>query len=514
MSDKEGKHRVWGYTYRKAGGRLSEDPAPEMTAMRDEFIPLKGIHLFDKAHAVMLTEQGIISKDDGAKILRALLEMEKEGFEKVREESGGGGHSGEAFLTDKLGSEIGGRLHAGRSSADLIAVAIRIEERDHVLGILEGMLALERSLLSASQRHLETVLPAYTHFQQAQPITLAHYFVSWAYGLTRDFDRFLELFHRVNASPAGSAIVSGSPFPINRERVAELLGFDSVLVNTRDAICGYDHHLELFSKLSILNSTLARFCSDLYIWSSAEFRMVELPDRLCGTSSINPNKKNPQALEQIFSLAASTNGAMNTAFAIDRMPSDAWEIQWRIWSQELWPLLRRTIQGLTLVNSVVTSLDIKAERMAELARSGWICASDLAALLVTAENIPWRVAHQIVGQLVRTCEEKGIGSRDVTTNALNEIAPAHIGRALSLSQEMIDRALDPLQCVKARQLTGGPAPEQVKKQIEECVSNSRGQEARIKEMRESLARADRVLSDAVEALLHRGPSQRGRTLTG
>jgi argininosuccinate lyase len=229
--------------------------------------------------------------------------------------------------------------------------------------------------------------------------------------------------------------------------------------------------------------------------------MVALKDRYCGTSSINPNKKNPQALEQMFNLAASATGAMGMAFAVDRMPSDAWEIQWRVWSHGLWPLLKKTIQGLTLVRGVVSSLEVKRERMARLANSGWICASDLAALLVNAEKLPWRMAHQIVGQLVRTCEERGIGPGGVTTQILNEVA-GRLGRPLSLEQHLIERALDPMRCVKARQSTGGPAPEQVARQIGDCSSTVRWQEAIVTEMRESLARADRRLADAVGAILN------------
>ncbi len=434
-------------------------------------------------------------------MLQALMEMEKEGFESVRDKTGGGGHSGEAYLIERLGVEIGGQLHMGRSSADLLGVAIRVEERDAILEVLEGISSLSRALLQLGKAHLETFLPAYTHFQQAQPMTLAHYLLSWVYSLCRDFDRFLELWKRVNASPAGAAIGFGSAFRINRERVAELLGFESVLQNTRDAIFGYDPHLELFAKIAVLDNTLARFCSDLYIWCSSEFEMVALKDRYCGTSSINPNKKNPQALEQLFNLAASATGAMGTAFAVDRMPSDAWEIQWRVWSQELWPLLKKTIQGLALVSSVVSSLEIMREQMARLATSGWICASDLAALLVNTEKMPWRTAHQIVGQLVRTCEQRGIQPEGVTTQILNEVAGG-IGRPLSLEQTKIEQVLDPMRCVKARQSTGGPAPDQVARQIGDCSSTVRWQEATITGMRESLNRADRRLADAVRAILN------------
>jgi argininosuccinate lyase len=505
----EHREKGWGYFYRNAAGRMAEDPAPEMTAMRDEFIPLGGIHAFDKAHAVMLVEEGIISRETGTRILRALMEMEREGFESVREKTGGGGHSGEAYLIEKCGMEIGGQLHIGRSSADLIGVAVRMEEREAILKILQGISSLCLTLLQAGELHLHTILPLYTHFQQAQPITLAHHLLSWVFSLGRDIDRFLELYERVNASPAGAAIGSGSPFPINRARVAELLGFDSLLQNTRDAVFGYDTQLELFTDVAVLDNTLARLCSDLYIWCSSEFSLVELKDRYCGTSSINPNKKNPQALEQIFSLAASATGAMGTAFAVDRMPSDAWEIQWRVWSQGLWPLLGKTIQALILVESVWSTLEVNRGRMAELAGSGWICASDLAALLVDAGKLPWRVAHQTVGQLVRACGEKGGGPKEVTSRALDEAAMACIGKPLSLSQDLIVQALDPLQCVKARHVTGGPAPEEVKKQIEECLSHSRRWDITTEGKQESLARANRMLQDAIQSILQQQPDEVG-----
>jgi len=501
MSQKPNQN-VWGYFYRSAGGRFTEEPAPEMIAMRDETIPLKGIHMFDKAHTVMLVEQHIISRGDGARILDALSNI-NDNYVKEREEIGGGGHSGEAFLIDKLGQEIGGQLHVGRSSADLIAVAVRIEQRDWILNIMGGIIGLNQTFLQLAQKHRETILPAYTHFHQAQQITFAHYLVSWVYEFERDFDRLFENLGRANASPAGAAIVSGSPFPVNRERVSELLGFDSTIQNTRDAIFGYDHHLELFSALAILNNGLARFCSDLYIWSSFEFDMVELKDRFCGTSSINPHKKNPQALEQILSLAAFATGKMNTAFAVDRIPSESWEIQWRVWSQELWPLLKQTTEALTLLRSVVESLEIKKKRMLELTQTGWSTAADLAAALVKEKSLPWRTAHNIIGKLVQLCIERGISSRDVTSELVSDAAINVLGKKVVLKQASIDEAIDPLMCVKSRQLTGGPAPEQVDKQIQQCSGKVDVDKQTIKSLHKALANANSKLNEAVKSIIER-----------
>jgi argininosuccinate lyase len=496
--NKKSNKNVWGYFYRGVGGRFTEEPAPEMVIMRDETIPFKGIHMFDKAHAVMLIEEGIIPHEDGSRILEALSNIDDH-YVKIRKETGGGGHSGEAYLIKKLGREIGGQLHVGRSSADLIAVAVRIEQRDYLLEIMNGLNDLNHTLLEVARAHTETILPAYTHFHQAQQITFAHYLVSWIYEYERDYDRLIETYKRTNVSPAGAAIVSGSPFAINRERVAELLGFESVIQNTRDAIFGYDHNLELFSVLAIISNGLARFCSDLYIWSSSEFDMVELKDRFCGTSSINPHKKNPQALEQILSLAALATGKMSTAFAVDRMPSESWEIQWRVWSQELWPLLTQTVQALTLLKSMIGSLEIKKKRMLELTQTGWSTAADLAAALVKEKSLPWRSAHNIVGKLVQICIECGINSRDVTTNLVDDAARQVIGEKVGLKQTSIDSALDPIQCVKSRELTGGPAPKQVARQIKHCSNKINSSRKKIKYLQEALITSSKNLDKAVES---------------
>lgn len=497
VKDKDSK--VWGFFYRGAGGRFTEDPAPEMAAMQDETVPLKGIHAFDKAHVIMLIEQGLVTKEDGAAMLQAFLAMEAEGSEAVRHRIGGAGHSGEALLIQKLGMEIGGRLHLGRSSGDLLAVTIRIEERDRILDILRGISILNKTLLGLAENHATTIMPTYTHLQQAQASTLGHYLLSWVHAFSRDSARLQETYRRTNASPAGAAIGTGSPFPINRERVAGLLGFDSVLQNTRDAIFGYDHHLELFSSLAILDSSLARFCSDLYIWSSFEFGMVELHDRFCGTSSINACKKNPQALEQIQGLSALAVGALSTAFAIDRIPSEAWEIEWRVWSQQLWPLMRKTIQALTLMNRVLEGTEFKTGRMADLADAGWITSSDLASALVKERGLPWRIAHQIVAQLVRICIERGITSRRITTGLLDEVAESRTGKRLSLPQDVIDRACNPMECVSLRRLTGGPAPDELARQIEQCWRTVEAQERAVETARAALAGADARLVEAVRA---------------
>jgi argininosuccinate lyase len=282
--------------------------------------------------------------------------------------------------------------------------------------------------------------------------------------------------------------------------VAELLGFDSVIQNTRDAIFGFDHHLELFSTLAILTNGLARFCSDLYIWSSAEFGIVELKDRFCGTSSINPHKKNPQALEQILSLAAFATGKMSTAFAVDRMPSESWEIQWRVWSQELWPLLTQTVQALTLLKNVVETLEIKEKRMLELTQTGWSTAADLAAVLVKEKSLPWRIAHNIIGKLVNNCVEQSISSRAVTTNMVDEAAQQVIGEKIGLEKSSIDAALDPVQCVNARQLTGGPASNQVARQIKLCSNKVERDKKEIKYLKKALVMSSKMLDKAVESI--------------
>ncbi len=246
--------------FRAGGIRLREEMLPQLgkLAAGRSRLMFHALHAFDKAQAVMLVEEGLLSREHGKAILEALRRMEKDGVEETRTKSGGGLHSGEQYLIRALGEEIGGRLHLGRSSGDLSSVGINTLQREKVLRILEGVNRLRRVLLGLARRHTGTILPGYSFGQHAQPMTLAHLLLSWVANLARDFERLHGVYGRVNTSPAGAAIMVGSDFPLNRERTAELLGFDAIHENMADAILelNADDSLDVPMAVALLYHTL------------------------------------------------------------------------------------------------------------------------------------------------------------------------------------------------------------------------------------------------------------------
>ena len=309
--------------FRTAGIRLLEEPLENLKVHDSQKAAriLYAVHMFDKAHLVMLTEEKLIPFEDGAAMLRALREMEAEGVEKVRLEVQGGKHSGEQYLIRRLGEEVGGRIHLGRSSGDLGEVSIRIVQRDQILAVLRKVNEFREVLLKTAKQHFHTVMPGYTHGQHAQPLTYGQQFLAWVSVLERDFQRLAKLFDRVNESPAGAAIMTGSDFPINRHRTAELLGFDRPIKNTLDAILSHDVLLEHHAALAILHANLTRWAEDLMLWGTNEFDLIDIPDRFCGTSSIMMQKKNPYSTQEIKGAGAEAVGALVTALFVEKNPT-------------------------------------------------------------------------------------------------------------------------------------------------------------------------------------------------
>lgn len=493
-----------GEPYRKAGARLTEeaedvqvrtklgDPEQQMREYRI-------YHRFDKAHLVMLAEQGFLKRDDAAQMLKALRRMEKEGIEEVRSRTTAGEHSGEAWLITELGEEIGGRIHAGRSSGDFMAVTSRIFIRDFVLKLMDALNALRRQVIALAADNIDTVMPASTWSQHAQPTTFAHYAMSWELSLENDFTRLAQLYERVNVSPAGAAIMTGSRYPIRRERTAELLGFDGVITNTRFAVLGFDGWLgvpaEAYTVPALMMLNVSGIASELYLWSTTEFSYVELADRYCGTSSIMPQKKNPYTLMWIRGAAARTYG---------RLASYLYEMHDLAmgYTRQLAPTLDDILEATQIMTGVLATLSIKKDRMlANAANLNWICATDLADTIVLEKGLPFRTAHQIVAILVRIGISRGLTQTGVTSRLVDEAAIEYMGEPLGLSEESIRKALDPAECVKARQLTGGPAPERVREDIARAQKRCADDEATVGRLNARLAESEKRLEEAIDRIV-------------
>ena len=467
---------------------------------------LYAVHAFDKAHLVMLAEQGLIPREAAVAMVRSLRATEADGFEKARGAAGGGLHSGEHLLIRQLGEDVGGHVHLGRSSGDLGAVSARIVQRDALLDVMAELNALRATTLEVAESHAETVMPGYLQGQHAQPVTLGHYLAGWAAVLERDFARAREAYGRINESPAGAAIMTGSDFPVDRHRVSDLLGFDRPSQNTLDAILSNDSLLDSFAVLAFLNADLSRWAEDVLLWTTSEFDLAEIPDRFCGTSSILMQMKSPYAPEFVKGLGAAAVGGLVTAFIVERSATGLALLDRQYSYDALWRLQRDSLRDLRWWRELLASLEWNVGRMEALAGEHWATATDLAGALVRERGLPWRTAHQIVGILVRLAEERGLVPGDVTTELLDEAAVEYQGEPVGLSGDAIRQALDPRHFIGARHLYGGPAPETLRRGVDELRASLERDEAALESAAERVASAQRTLETAVDALLddHKG----------
>jgi argininosuccinate lyase len=494
--------------------RLVEGWGPELmdTAMAERTSPLvrrlfsRPMSLYDLAHGIMLVEQGIIPEAAGRTLLAALLEMHPTdpAGTPLDPRIGDVLTVREQMLVDRLGAEIGGRLHTGRSRGETYnAVLPRLIERDVLLGLLDAELDLVESLLRLADKHVETVMPGYSHMQHAQPTTLAHYLVSFVFPGLRNVERGLQAYARTNQSPAGAGIFGGSAYPIDRPRLAALLGFEGVLANTRDAVWSEDHTLDLVLIANQTMTSVARLAQDLELWSTYEFRMLSLADRHSSSSSIMPQKRNPYSLEYLRGLASTLHGSLMTALSQLKAPSE--ELDLMIFQPRLFDAVEQSARGATLMARVVDGLEIFGDRMAELAAANFSQATDLADQLSIRSGLAFRTTHRIVGTLVRLADERGLAPVELTPGLLDEAAVEVIGRPLGVDPATLRQVLDARALVGARTLVGGPAPGPMRVQLQIAEEQRDQGRAALTERRRAIAVAEAALFARARALTAGSP---------
>ncbi len=488
--------------FRTAGGRLAEEQLAHLQTHKTSLLgeSIWGIHAFDKAHLVVLAEAGLLSAEEARDLLRAMRKMEEEGVFEARDHAGGGMHSAEHYLVNELGIDRGGRIHLGRSSGDLIEVARRITIRGHLLTILAGLVGIRESLVALAREHADSVMPGYTHGQQAQPTTFGHWAMMFEQSFARDTARVQELFARVNLSPAGAAILTGSSFDIDRERSSALLGFDAPLANTMDAILSHDLEMEVASVYTILAATLARVADDLFLWVTSEFAFVRVPDRFCGTSSIMPQKRNPDALESVKSTSSQALGALVSIVTAERGPTGFPILERRYTQDVLWRLGSELGVKLGDMNEILRGLEVDVDRMAESAGAYWAQVTDLAAALAET-GIDWRRSHLIVAAFVRLATEQGLTPQTVTRELLDEAAREVAGRASGLSQEEFDEAMSARAFVRRRTMYGSPGPEAVRTVAAQSAERIAADAAALRARTEQVESAARILEQAIDGLV-------------
>jgi argininosuccinate lyase len=491
--------------FRTAGIRLSEEMLPLLGALsHGRTRPmLHVVHALDKAHCVMLVERGLIRREAGRAILAALRQMERDGVVETRATVGGGLHSGEQYLIRTLGEDVGGRLHLARSSGDLSSVGINVLQREKLRAVMGAVNRLRRVLIGLVRHHTGTIIPGYSFGQHAQPMTLAHLWLSWVATLARDFERLHGAYRRVNTSPAGAVIMVGSDFAIDRERTAELLGFDAIHENCADAILELtaDDSLEPPMVVALLYHSMAKWADDLILWSTSEFSFVDIPDRFCNTSSIMMQKKNVIGPAEVKGAAAEALGCVVTSFTALKGPTGL-PITERYYAlEQLWRVADNCVRDLGWFAELLPALVVRTGHVLEEAWRHWSTATDLAGALVRERDLPWRTAHQIVGILVRLAEERGLAPADVTPALLDEASVLYHGVPARLDADTMLEALDPVRFVTVRTLRGGPAPSESLRQADLFAKILVDDEQTVAGIDARLADAAAKLEAAVDAII-------------
>ncbi len=402
------------------------------------------------AYVKMLAKQGILTEQEKEQILEGLqgiLTDVENGTLQITEKYEDIHSFVEANLIDRIG-DAGKKLHTGRSRNDQVALDMKLYIRDEIAEMDALLKKLLETLLSMMEAHTETYMPGFTHLQKAQPVTLAHHLGAYFEMFKRDRQRLADITKRMNLCPLGSGALAGTTYPLDREYTAQLLDFDGATLNSMDSVADRDYLIELLSAMSTIMMHLSRFCEEIIIWNSNEYRFVELDDAYSTGSSIMPQKKNPDIAELIRGKTGRVYGALTALLTTMKGLPLAYNKDMQE-DKELTFDAIDTVKGcIALFTGMIATMKINKNRMEESAKQGFTNATDAADYLVN-HGVPFRDAHGIVGRLVLTCIEKGIAMDDLTLAEYRAISPVF--------EEDIYEAISLKTCVEKRQTAGAPS---------------------------------------------------------
>lgn len=415
------------------------------------------------AHAGMLGKQGIISGEESELIIKTLkdiLEDIKGGkitFSIECEDI----HMGiESILTDRIG-QTGKKLHTARSRNDQVALDFRMCLRKETKEIDEKLSTLLDALKDLADKHQGTIMPGYTHLQRAQPVTFAYHLLAYYQMFSRDRERFADGLRRINRLPLGSGALAGTTYNTDREYLADQLGFDSVLPNAMDAVADRDFAIEFLSCCSICMMHLTRFCEELINWSSVEFGFVEIDDSYSTGSSIMPQKKNPDMAELIRGKSGRIYGDLMALLTVCKGLPLAYNKDLQEDKEPVFDAVDTLKASLGIFTEMISTMEVKKEKMAEAAKYGYMNATDAADYLV-GKGIPFRDCHEIIGKMVLYAINKGVALDDLTLDEFKTFSPAF--------DEDIYDAISIENCIKAKKSEGSTSFESVKRQLDSIAS--------------------------------------------
>jgi argininosuccinate lyase len=459
--------------------------------------PLLAIH---EAHLTMLAETGIVSAADARALRSALAGLDVEALR-------GAAYDGacedlffhiERMIVAACGPDVAGRLHTARSRNDIDMAMYRMRLREFVLDLTGATLALRRALLEVAAAHRETVYPAHTHTQPAQPTTVAHYLLAAIEQLERDTGRLNAAYRSTNVNPLGACAITGTGFPIDRVRTSELLGFDGPTGNTYGSIATVDYLIESTSAASVLIVGTGRFVQDLLLWCTSEVGYLRLGDAFVQVSSIMPQKRNPVALEHARALASKAFAELaGVPAAVHNTPfGDIVDTE-----DDLQPLVatafKDATRAVTLVAAALGTAEFDVARMRERARQGWVTVTELADTLVRDHGVAFRAGHAIASRLVRM---QGEQSTVPLAELLAAASREEIGREIRMTAGDLTRVLSPEHFVAVRKTPGGPAPEVTAAAIEASRRQLADDTSELNRRRGALAAAAAKRRQALDAI--------------
>ncbi|MEE8620862.1 MAG: argininosuccinate lyase [Syntrophobacteria bacterium] len=410
------------------------------------------------AHCRMLAQQGLLSAEEADTLIQGLSEILREiehgsfVFDDTQEDV----HMAiEQRLMEKVG-EVGGKLHAGRSRNDQVALDMRLFLRDEVKGTEEDLKDLQSNLVAQAKANLGVIMAGFTHLQHAQPVLFSHHLMAYYEMFRRDRQRLAACVERINISPLGSGALAGTSLPIDSNTTAELLDFPALSRNSIDAVSDRDFIIEFTAAAALIMMHLSRMCEELILWSSIEFGYVELSETFCTGSSIMPQKKNPDVAELVRGKSGRVYGHLMSLLTMMKGLPLAYNRDLQEDKEALFDTVDTVRQSLRILAKLWEHVSVNKERLEEMAAAGYTLATDVAEYLVL-KGVPFRLAHQTVGKIVRYCLEEGKELESLTLDELRGFS--------KVIDEKIYTVLDLKHSVDSRNSVGGTSLQQVRQAI-------------------------------------------------
>lgn len=456
----------------------------------------------DRAHVLMLAEQGIVSGDELGVILHAIESLDLDAIRAA--EYDGSVEDLFFYLQREISAgcddpDVAGKLHTARSRNDIDVTIYRLYLREQALDLIDACRTLRAVLLALADAHHGTLMPAYTHTQPAQPTTISHYLLAMAENTSRDIERLQRAYENMNQCPLGACAITTTGFPIERTRVAELLGFDGPTENSYASIASVDYFTELLGANATLLINIGKFAQEFLLMAMMEFGVIRLPDGYVQASSIMPQKRNPVAIEHVRAIASKALGqTLGVLTAVHNTPfGDINDVE-----DDLQPLnfsaLRDTIRAVSLLGDALEAAEFDIDLLRERAGANFITVTELADSLVRSDDLSFKSAHAIVADCVAAATA---GDGAITHAMLQDAARSRLGRAVAMDQSQLEASLSAENFVTVRNIHGGPAPVQTRDALTRQRDRERQDDAWASERRDRLQMAEHHRRTAIEAAL-------------